>query len=102
MLQSEAGYIDARPHIRARSTKPSCNARPDHTLGHFQPRQPRLARGLMSAAGLIAAVRSTDAGSSVSAISRHMQCSKTALLFDHVVCALLEKSSLPCSLDCAE
>ena len=26
-----------------------------------------------------------------------MQCSKTALLFDHVVCALLEKSSLPCS-----
>jgi hypothetical protein len=24
------------------------------------------------------------------------------LLFDHVVCALLEKSSLPCSLDCAE
>ena len=31
-----------------------------------------------------------------------MQCSKTALLFDHVVCALLEKSSLPCSLDCAE
>jgi hypothetical protein len=33
---------------------------------------------------------------------RHMQCSKTALLFDHVVCALLEKSSLPCSLDCAE
>jgi hypothetical protein len=32
-LQSEAGYIDARPHIRARSTKPSCNARPDHALG---------------------------------------------------------------------
>ena len=30
----------------------------------------------MSAAGLIAAVRSTDAGSSVSAIRRHMQCSK--------------------------
>jgi hypothetical protein len=34
-LQSEAGYIDARPHIRARSTKPSCNARPDHTSGSF-------------------------------------------------------------------
>ena len=33
---------------------------------------------------------------------RHMHRSKTALLFDHVVCALLEKSSLPCSLDCAE
>ena len=39
-LQSEAGYIDARPHIRARSTKPSCNARPDHTLG--QSRRGRL------------------------------------------------------------
>jgi transposase len=30
-LQSEAGYIDARP-TSARSTKSSCNARPDHTL----------------------------------------------------------------------
>ena len=36
------------------------------------------------------------------AMNQHMQCSKTALLFDHVVCALLQKSSLPCSLDCAE
>ena len=34
------------------------------------------------------------------ALKRHMQRSKTALLFDHVVCALLEKSSLPYSLDC--
>jgi hypothetical protein len=33
MLQSEAGYIDARPPP-ANSTKSSCNARPDHTLGH--------------------------------------------------------------------
>jgi hypothetical protein len=40
-------------------------------MGHFQPKQPRLASGLMSAAGLIAAVRSTDAGSSVSASRRH-------------------------------
>ena len=32
MLQSEAGYIDARP-LTANSTKFSCNARPDHTLG---------------------------------------------------------------------
>jgi len=31
MLQSEAGYIDARP-LTASSTKSSCNARPDHTL----------------------------------------------------------------------
>jgi hypothetical protein len=31
-LQSEAGYIDARP-LSARSTKASCNARPDHTFG---------------------------------------------------------------------
>ena len=28
----EAGYIDARPPT-ASSTKPSCNARPDHTSG---------------------------------------------------------------------
>src|SRR5450631_2828681 len=32
MLQSKAGYIDARP-LTASSTKISCNARPDHTLG---------------------------------------------------------------------
>ena len=32
MLQSEAGYIDARP-LTASSTKTSCDARPDHTLG---------------------------------------------------------------------
>jgi hypothetical protein len=38
---------------------------------HFQPRQRRLASGLMSAAGLIAAVRATDAGSSVSATRTH-------------------------------
>jgi hypothetical protein len=31
-LQSEAGYIDARP-LTASSAKSSCNARPDHTLG---------------------------------------------------------------------
>ena len=33
MLQSKAGYIDARP-LTANSTKTSCDARPDHTLGH--------------------------------------------------------------------
>src|SRR5206468_1018591 len=40
----EAGYIDARPHIRARSTKPSCNGRPDHTFGSWtaQKLHPRL------------------------------------------------------------
>ena len=38
-LQSEAGYIDARPQTDS-STKTSCDARPDHTLGHFEP--PRL------------------------------------------------------------
>jgi len=31
-LQSEAGYIDARPKA-ARSMKTSCDARPDHTNG---------------------------------------------------------------------
>jgi len=33
-LQSKAGYIDARP-LTARSTKFSCDARPDHTWGQF-------------------------------------------------------------------
>jgi hypothetical protein len=32
MLHSEAGYIDARPHLPDRR-KTSCNARPDHTSG---------------------------------------------------------------------
>src|SRR5438105_4676691 len=35
MLQSEAGYIDARPHHYLDKT--SCNARPDHTWGHTEP-----------------------------------------------------------------
>src|SRR5262249_18412426 len=35
-LQSETGYIDARPH-HPRSTKSSCTARPDHTLGQSRP-----------------------------------------------------------------
>src|SRR5260370_23450217 len=40
MLQSEAGYIDARPQTDS-STKTSCNARPDHTFGSKAPaRQP--------------------------------------------------------------
>src|SRR5262249_8525395 len=30
--KSEAGYIDARPH-QPGSTKTSCDARPDHTIG---------------------------------------------------------------------
>jgi hypothetical protein len=33
MFQSKAGYIDARP-LTANSSNTSCNARPDHTLGH--------------------------------------------------------------------
>ena len=32
MLQSKAGYIDARP-LTANSAKSTCNARPDHTSG---------------------------------------------------------------------
>jgi hypothetical protein len=35
-LQSEAGYIDARL-LTATATKFSCNAWPDHTLGHQRP-----------------------------------------------------------------
>jgi hypothetical protein len=34
MFQSKAGYIDARP-LTVNSSKTSCNARPDHTLGSF-------------------------------------------------------------------
>ncbi len=40
MLQSEAGYIDARPLTPARKT--SCNARPDHTLGQSEKNSVRL------------------------------------------------------------
>jgi hypothetical protein len=32
MLQSEAGYIDARPQSR-QIDETSCDARPDHTFG---------------------------------------------------------------------
>ena len=35
-LQHKAGYIDARPPT-ASSSKSSCYARPDHTLGHSRP-----------------------------------------------------------------
>ena len=34
-LQAKAGYIDARP-LTASSTKTSCDARPDHTLGQTE------------------------------------------------------------------
>jgi hypothetical protein len=54
------------------------------------PQQRRLASGLMSAAGLIAAVRSTDAGSSVSATSRREQVQQNPLL-DHLVGAAGER-----------
>src|SRR5882757_4903971 len=40
MLQSEAGYIDARP-LTASSAKSSCNARPDHTVGSNSALGPR-------------------------------------------------------------
>ena len=35
-LQPKAGYIDARP-FTANSSKSSCYARPDHTLGQKRP-----------------------------------------------------------------
>src|SRR6266446_6149589 len=35
-LQSEAGYIDARPQSRQIDETP-CDARPDHTLGQIRP-----------------------------------------------------------------
>jgi hypothetical protein len=52
--------------------------------GHFQPRQRHLASRLMSAAGLIAAVRSTDVRRSVpkAAVSNR---SKTVFLLDDLV-----------------
>ena len=37
MLQSKAGYIDARP-LATNSSKSSCYARPDHTSGHELPK----------------------------------------------------------------
>ena len=39
MLQSEAGYIDARP-LTASSAKSTCNARPDHTSGSIASFRP--------------------------------------------------------------
>ena len=47
-LQSEAGYIDARP-LTASSAKSTCDARPDHTLchSHCSEYQARLARKVM-------------------------------------------------------
>ena len=42
-LQSEAGYIDARPQSR-QIDEISCDARPDHTLGQTRSRRHRLAR----------------------------------------------------------
>ena len=39
MLQSKAGYIDARP-LTANSAKSTCDARPDHTLGHSRTNRP--------------------------------------------------------------
>src|ERR1700694_5204208 len=56
-LQSEAGYIDARPQTDS-STKTSCNARPDHTLGqsrHFD-RAP-LTSGLPRLADILRVIR---------------------------------------------
>src|SRR5271157_4258204 len=64
---------------------------PMSQMGHFQPRQRRLASGLMSAAGLIAAVRSTDAGSPVSANSGRERMQQIASSFDHLVGAQLER-----------
>ena len=40
-LQSEAGYIDARPQSR-QIDETSCDARPDHTYGHNLPLRPLL------------------------------------------------------------
>jgi hypothetical protein len=68
-----------------RAALPDFNAGSKRDAAHFQPRQPRLASGLMSAAGLIAAVRSTDAGSSVSAITGREQVQQTTPLFDLLV-----------------
>jgi hypothetical protein len=67
-------------------------------MGHFQPRQRRLASGLMSAAGLIAAVRSTDAGSSVSAIRRPEQVQQRAPLFDYFIAARHPALAYFCSM----
>jgi hypothetical protein len=46
MFQSKAGYIDARP-LTANSSKTSCNARPDHTLGQKAKSQPVCATSVL-------------------------------------------------------
>jgi hypothetical protein len=58
MFQSKAGYIDARPPT-ANSSKTSCNARPDHTLG---PKGGRgTSRNLLATCDLVHPCTLTDA-----------------------------------------
>src|SRR5262249_49157658 len=59
-LQSEAGYIDARPQSR-QIDETSCDARPDHTSGSRAPfsRCPQRVRST-SDCGTIAAAQRTD------------------------------------------
>src|SRR5215510_7029152 len=80
MLQSEAGYIDARPH-QPGSTNPSCTARPDHTSGVT------LGPTTMSAAGLalVSGHSSSPSAGQRGTTSRLMHRSKTALSFNHLV-----------------
>jgi hypothetical protein len=74
-----------------------------HSQCHIWVKSPHYrAAALVSASPSISRPRQEGFNTTLCARKRHMQCSKTALLFDHVVCALLEKSSPPCSLDCAE
>jgi len=83
-LQSKVGYIDARPHIRPLDES-ACNARPDHTMGHFRLSCPPAASPFMSAAPPIAAVLSMDGCWSVSAKRRPEQMQQTESLFEHLV-----------------
>ena len=65
----------------ARSTKPSCNARPDHTFGSFTSfsRCPRYVRSSPNSGG-----KADVAALLIRATSRHMRCRKKQL-FDHLI-----------------
>src|ERR1700730_3716230 len=74
----------------ARSTKPSCNARPDHTSGSFSTELAWTKRSLRSAMPPIATEFTRHDESSRSAPSGLTQCSKEGgpnPSFDHLVSA---------------
>src|SRR6516225_4918996 len=81
MLQSETVYIDARPH-QPGSTKTSCNARPDHTLGS---KRESASFGLMSASASSYGHSARIGFGSLVPKPVVSRCSKAVFLLDHLV-----------------